>query len=183
MRVQESFLTECSLLAQLRHPHIITMLGMAVTKGQGMLLMELAEGKCHSVSMGWSTQGVVRAAGYGCAGLQPGATAGPKGLKGRRCNRLPRTCLHNVHACHAASHAAILRPPLTAIANNPACLGSLGCAQLFPTGAASNLCCFGTMQPQGETCFQPCSWRGAAEPKAALGCLAGGAAAPVCQLR
>ena len=84
MCVQESFLTEWSRLAQLRHPHIITMLGMAVTKGQGMLLMELAEGKCHSVSMSQRTQGGVRAAGEGCVwgcSATAGASTGPEGVK------------------------------------------------------------------------------------------------------
>ena len=43
---QESFLTECSRLALLRYPHIITLLGMSLTAdNKGVLLMELAEGE------------------------------------------------------------------------------------------------------------------------------------------
>lgn len=43
--LQEGFLTECSRLARLRHPNIITLLGISMTRsGKGIVLMEYAEG-------------------------------------------------------------------------------------------------------------------------------------------
>lgn len=47
----------------------------------------------------------------------------------------------------------MLRPPLTAIATYPAFLGSLGCAQLVLTGAASRPCCFGRHETAGRDLF------------------------------
>lgn len=42
--LQESFLTECSRLAHLRHPNIISLLGISLTRNKGIMLLELAEG-------------------------------------------------------------------------------------------------------------------------------------------
>ncbi|PRW56736.1 Serine threonine- kinase CTR1 [Chlorella sorokiniana] len=43
--LRESFLTECSRLAHLRHPNIITLLGLSLTRSnKGIMLLEFAEG-------------------------------------------------------------------------------------------------------------------------------------------
>lgn len=43
--MRELFLSEASRLAQLRHPHIVTLFGLSLTPSKGVVFMELCEGE------------------------------------------------------------------------------------------------------------------------------------------
>ncbi len=51
--MRELFLAEASKLAQLRHPHVITLFGLSLTPDKGVVFMELCEGEGPCVVCVW----------------------------------------------------------------------------------------------------------------------------------